>query len=57
MLMKLDIDELKKVPSHLSGFKSKVDKADVDKLVTVPFNLKNFKCCRFCSKDCILRIG
>ena len=33
---KLDIDELKNVPSALSSLKNKVDKLDVDKLVPVP---------------------
>ena len=33
---KLDIDELKNVPTNLSNLKSKVDKLDVDKLVPVP---------------------
>ena len=37
---KLDIDELKTVPSSLNSLKSKVGKADVDKLVTVPVDLK-----------------
>ena len=36
---KLDIDELKNVPTNLSNLKSKVDKLDVDKLVPVPVDL------------------
>ena len=36
---KLDIDELKNVPSGLSGLNSKVGKLDVDKLVPVPLLL------------------
>ena len=36
---KLDIDELKNVPSNLNNLKSKVDKLDVDKLVPVPVDL------------------
>ena len=37
---KLDIDELKNVPSDLNRLKSKVDNLDVDKLKTVPTDLK-----------------
>ena len=33
---KLDIDELKNVPSALNSLKNKVDKLDVDKLGPVP---------------------
>ena len=33
---KLDIDQLKNVPTNLSNLKSKVDNLDVDKLVPVP---------------------
>ena len=36
---KLDIDELKNVPTNLSNLKSKVDKLDDDKLVLVPVDL------------------
>ena len=36
---KLDIDQLKNAPSHLSNLKSKVDKLDVHKLVPVPIDL------------------
>ena len=36
---KLDIDELKNVPTNLSNLKSKVDKLDADKLVPVPVGL------------------
>ena len=36
---KLDIDQLKNVPSNLSNLKSKVDKLDVDKLLTAPVDL------------------
>ena len=36
---KLDIDELKNVPTNLKNLKSKVDKLDVDKLVPVPVDL------------------
>ena len=36
---KLDIDQLKNVPTNLSNLKSKVDKLDVDKLVPVPVDL------------------
>ena len=38
-LNKLDIDELKNVPTNLSNLKSKVDKLDVDKLVPLPVDL------------------
>ena len=33
---KLDLDELKNVPTNLSNLKSNVHKLDVDKLATVP---------------------
>ena len=33
---KLDIDELKNIPTNLSNWKSKVDKLDIDKLLLVP---------------------
>ena len=36
---KLDIDQLKNVPSNLSNLKSKTDKLDADKLVPVPVDL------------------
>ena len=36
---KLDIDQLKNVPSNLSNLKSKVDKLDVHKLVPVAVDL------------------
>ena len=36
---KLDIDELKNVPTNVSNLKSKIDKLDVDKLVPVPVDL------------------
>ena len=36
---KLDIDELKNVPTNLSNLKSKIDKLDVDKLVLVLVDL------------------
>ena len=36
---KLDIDELKNVPSNLNNLKSKVDKLDADKLALVSLNL------------------
>ena len=36
---KLDIDNLKHVPTNLSNLKSKVNKLDVDKLVPVPVDL------------------
>ena len=36
---KLDIDELKNVPSHLNNSKSKVDKLHIDELVPVPVDL------------------
>ena len=36
---KLDIDELKNVPSTVSILKNRVDKLDVDKLVPVPVDL------------------
>ena len=36
---KLDIDQLKNVPTNLSNLKSKVDELDVDKLVPVPVDL------------------
>ena len=36
---KLDIDELKNVPSNLSNLKNNVEKLDVDKLVPVPVDL------------------
>ena len=35
---KLDINNLKNVPSNLSNLKSKVDKLDVNKLVPVPID-------------------
>ena len=38
-LNKLDIDELKNVPTNLSNLKSKVDQLDVDQLLAVPVNL------------------
>ena len=36
---KLDIDELKNVPSNLSNLKSKVDKLDTGRLETIPVDL------------------
>ena len=36
---KLDINELKNVPSNLSNLKSKTDKLDLDKLATSPVDL------------------
>ena len=48
MLLKLNIVDLKKVPSGLSSFKSKALKIDVDKLGTAPVNLKNLRCSRCC---------
>ena len=36
---KLDIDELKNVPSNLNNLKSKVDKLDIGKLETTPVDL------------------
>ena len=36
---KLDIDNLKNVPTNLSNLKIKVDKLDIDKLTLVPVNL------------------
>ena len=33
---KLDIDEIKNIPTNLSNWKSKVDKLDIDKLLLVP---------------------
>ena len=36
---KLDVDEMKNVPTKLSNLKSKLDKLDVDKLVPVSFDL------------------
>ena len=36
---KLDIDELKNIPSGLSNLKSKVDKLDIAKLETTPVGL------------------
>ena len=36
---KLELDQLKNVPSNLSNLKSKVDKSDVDKLVPVAVDL------------------
>ena len=36
---KLDIDQLKNVPTNCSNLKSKVDKLDVDKLVPAPVDL------------------
>ena len=36
---KLDIDELKDVPTDLSNLRSKVDKLDIDKLGAVPVDL------------------
>ena len=38
-LDKLDIDQLKNVPTNFSSLKSKGDKLDVDKLVPVPVGL------------------
>ena len=38
-LVKLDIDEMKNLPSNLSNLKSKVGKLNVDKLVPVPADL------------------
>ena len=38
---KLDIDQLKNVPTNLSNLESKVDKLDVDKLVPVPADLSD----------------
>ena len=38
-LDKLDIDQLKNVPTNFSSLKSKGDKLDVDKLVPVPVDL------------------
>ena len=39
-LDKLDINNLKNVPSNLVNLKNKVDKLDVDKLVPAPVDLK-----------------
>ena len=36
---KLDIDQLKNVPTNLSNLKNKVDKLDVDKLEPIPVDL------------------
>ena len=36
---KLNIDELKNVPSNLNDWKSKVDELDVDEVVPVPVDL------------------
>ena len=36
---KLDVDELKNVPTNLSNLKSKADKLDADKLLPVPVDL------------------
>ena len=36
---KLDVDEMKNVPTKLSNLKSKADKLDVDNLVPVSFDL------------------
>ena len=36
---KLDIDNLKNVPTNLSNLKNKVDKLDVDKLVPFPVDI------------------
>ena len=38
-LDKLDVDELKNIPTNLSNLKSKVDKLGIDKLVPVPVDL------------------
>ena len=38
---KLDIDELKKIPSGLNSLKSEVEKLDFDKLKPVSVDLKN----------------
>ena len=38
-IAKLDIDELKNVPTNLRNLKNKVDKLDVAKLVSVPVDL------------------
>ena len=40
---KLDIDQLKNVPSGLSNLKSKVGKLDVDRLVPVPVDLSKLR--------------
>ena len=41
-MYKLDIDQLKNVPTNLSTFKEEfVVKLDVNKLVTVPVDLSN----------------
>ena len=40
---KLDIAELKNVPTNLSNFKRKIDKSDVKKLAPVPVNLSKLR--------------
>ena len=40
---KLDIDDLKNVPTNSSNLKSKVDKLYVDKLVPVPIDLTKLR--------------
>ena len=37
---KLDIAQLKNVPTNISNLKSKIDKLNVDKLVPVPVDLR-----------------
>ena len=39
-VQKLDIDQLKNVPTNISNLKSKIDKLNVDKLVPVPVDLR-----------------
>ena len=36
---RLDIDQLKNVPTNISNLKSKIDKLNVDKLIPVPVDL------------------
>ena len=52
---KLDIDELKNVPSDLSNLKSKVDKLDIGKLETTPVELSKLSdiARKSCWKRCI----
>ena len=40
---KLDIDNLKNVPTNLRNLKSKVDKLDIGKLVPVPVDLRKLR--------------
>ena len=40
---KLDIDELKNVPSNLNNLKSKVDKLDIGNLETTPVDLSKLR--------------